>query len=125
MPPKRTSTSEALAMTQVAIRKLVADSVATALEVQATNMANTDNTTRPREALVARKPEGSLDLGSTRFCRKVEDGVEGCKVRFLIVLFSKDTSGSWKICFLLQLKISDDTQFCSLSYDKKFLTPPS
>ncbi|GJU79412.1 hypothetical protein Tco_1281777 [Tanacetum coccineum] len=38
----------------------------------------------------------ALDVGSTRFCRKVEDGVEGCKVRFLMVLFSKDTSGSWK-----------------------------
>ncbi|GKA89506.1 hypothetical protein Tco_0811318, partial [Tanacetum coccineum] len=50
MPPKRMSTSEAPAMTQAAIRKLVADSVTTALEAQATNMANTDNTTRPREA---------------------------------------------------------------------------
>ncbi|GKD60825.1 hypothetical protein Tco_1298334, partial [Tanacetum coccineum] len=38
----------------------------------------------------------ALDLESTRFCRKVEDGVEGCKVRFLMVLFSEDTSGSWK-----------------------------
>ncbi|GKD41514.1 reverse transcriptase domain-containing protein [Tanacetum coccineum] len=54
MPPKRTSTSEAPAMTQAAIRKLVADSVATALEAQAANMANTDNTTRPREDHVAR-----------------------------------------------------------------------
>ncbi|GJS60807.1 hypothetical protein Tco_0655591 [Tanacetum coccineum] len=44
MPPKRTSTSAALAMTQAAIRQLVADSVATALEAQAANMANTDNT---------------------------------------------------------------------------------
>ncbi|GJX69245.1 hypothetical protein Tco_0304972 [Tanacetum coccineum] len=34
MPPKRTSTSEALAMTQAAIRKLVADSVIAALEAQ-------------------------------------------------------------------------------------------
>ncbi|GKA74590.1 hypothetical protein Tco_0780892 [Tanacetum coccineum] len=32
MPPKRTSTSEALAMTQAAIRQLVADSVTTALD---------------------------------------------------------------------------------------------
>ncbi|GJX63702.1 hypothetical protein Tco_0296602 [Tanacetum coccineum] len=32
MPPKRTSTSEAPAMTQAAIRKLVADSVTAALE---------------------------------------------------------------------------------------------
>ncbi|GJS69549.1 reverse transcriptase domain-containing protein [Tanacetum coccineum] len=58
MPPKRTSTSEAPTMTQAAIRKLVADSVTTALEAQATTMANSDNTnrnTREREAHVARK----------------------------------------------------------------------
>ncbi|GJY93314.1 hypothetical protein Tco_0509096 [Tanacetum coccineum] len=45
-------------MTQAAIRKLVADSVFTALEAQAANMANADNTnrnTREREAHVARK----------------------------------------------------------------------
>ncbi|GJT78751.1 putative reverse transcriptase domain-containing protein [Tanacetum coccineum] len=54
MPPKRMSTSEEPAMTQAAIRKLVADSITTALEAQAANMANTDNTTRPREAPVAR-----------------------------------------------------------------------
>ncbi|GKF56589.1 hypothetical protein Tco_0166929, partial [Tanacetum coccineum] len=39
MPPKRTSTSDAPAMTQVAIRKLVADSVTAALEVQVATMA--------------------------------------------------------------------------------------
>ncbi|GJX85703.1 reverse transcriptase domain-containing protein [Tanacetum coccineum] len=39
MPPKRTSTSEAPAMTQAAIRKVVADSVTEALEAQATTMA--------------------------------------------------------------------------------------
>ncbi|GJR33726.1 reverse transcriptase domain-containing protein [Tanacetum coccineum] len=55
MHPKRTSTSEAPAMTQAAIKKLVADSITTALEAQAANMANTDNTTRPREAPVARQ----------------------------------------------------------------------
>ncbi|GKC32433.1 hypothetical protein Tco_1039727, partial [Tanacetum coccineum] len=55
MPPKRTSTSEAPAMTQAAIKKLVAGSVTAALEAQAANMTNTDNTTRPREALVERQ----------------------------------------------------------------------
>ncbi|GKF14731.1 hypothetical protein Tco_0056193 [Tanacetum coccineum] len=58
IPPKRTSTSEALAMTQAAIRKLVADSVTAALEAQAATMAYADNTnrnTREREAIVARK----------------------------------------------------------------------
>ncbi|GKF49723.1 hypothetical protein Tco_0142974 [Tanacetum coccineum] len=36
------STSEAPAMTQAAIKKLVTDSVSAALEAQAANMANTD-----------------------------------------------------------------------------------
>nr|GEZ91289.1 hypothetical protein [Tanacetum cinerariifolium] len=58
MPPKRTSTSAAPTMTQGAIRKLVADSIAKALEAQVANMANADNANRniePREAPVARK----------------------------------------------------------------------
>ncbi|GJY34017.1 putative reverse transcriptase domain-containing protein [Tanacetum coccineum] len=58
MPPKRTSTSEAPAMTQAAIRKLVADSVTAALEAQAATMENADNTNRntgEKEAPVARK----------------------------------------------------------------------
>nr|GEV50877.1 reverse transcriptase domain-containing protein [Tanacetum cinerariifolium] len=58
MPPKRTSTSEALAMTQAAIRQLVVDSVATALETQEATMADADNANRnhkPREAPVVRK----------------------------------------------------------------------
>ncbi|GJS65886.1 putative reverse transcriptase domain-containing protein [Tanacetum coccineum] len=40
---------------KAAIKKLVADSVSAALEAQAANMENIDNTTRPREAHVARK----------------------------------------------------------------------
>nr|GEV34733.1 hypothetical protein [Tanacetum cinerariifolium] len=58
MAPKRTSTSAAPAMTHVAIKKLVADSVVVALEAQAATMANADNTNRnarPRETLVAKK----------------------------------------------------------------------
>nr|GEY78609.1 reverse transcriptase domain-containing protein [Tanacetum cinerariifolium] len=58
MAPKRTLTSAVPAITQAAIRKLVADSVATALEAQAANMTNAENTNRntePRKAPVARK----------------------------------------------------------------------
>nr|GEV62433.1 reverse transcriptase domain-containing protein [Tanacetum cinerariifolium] len=63
MPPKRNSASaasasEAPAITQAAIRQLVVDSVAMALETQATTMANADNANRntePREASVAKK----------------------------------------------------------------------
>nr|GEV09023.1 putative reverse transcriptase domain-containing protein [Tanacetum cinerariifolium] len=46
MPPKRSSTSEASTMSQAAIRKLVADSITTALETQTTTMAETDNSIR-------------------------------------------------------------------------------
>ncbi|GKG38112.1 hypothetical protein Tco_0457335, partial [Tanacetum coccineum] len=56
MPPRRTSTSEAPVMTQVVIKKLVADSVTTTLEAQAATMENADNTNiKEREAPVARK----------------------------------------------------------------------
>ncbi|GJZ05611.1 putative reverse transcriptase domain-containing protein [Tanacetum coccineum] len=58
MAPKRTSTSAAPPMTQVAIKKLVADSVSAALEAQAATMANTDNTNRnigQSETPIARK----------------------------------------------------------------------
>ncbi|GKD83049.1 putative reverse transcriptase domain-containing protein, partial [Tanacetum coccineum] len=57
MPPKRTSTSEAPAMTQDAIRKLVADSVTAALEAQTTTMASASNpnrNTRPTGTPVAK-----------------------------------------------------------------------
>nr|GEV74664.1 hypothetical protein [Tanacetum cinerariifolium] len=58
MAPKRTSTSAAPAMTQASIRKLIADSVATALEAPAATMENTNNTNRnvrQRETHVAKK----------------------------------------------------------------------
>ncbi|GJX19630.1 hypothetical protein Tco_0222307 [Tanacetum coccineum] len=58
MDPKRTSTSATRAMSQAAIKKLVADSVSAALEAQAATMANADNTNRnteQSETPVARK----------------------------------------------------------------------
>ncbi|GKG22261.1 hypothetical protein Tco_0387564, partial [Tanacetum coccineum] len=42
MHPKRTSTSETPTMTQAAIRQLIADGIATALEAQAATMPNTN-----------------------------------------------------------------------------------
>ncbi|GJR57508.1 hypothetical protein Tco_1499670 [Tanacetum coccineum] len=58
MASKRTPTSAAPVMSHVAIRKLVTDSVATALEAQIATMENADNTnrnTREKETPVARK----------------------------------------------------------------------
>ncbi|GKD89679.1 hypothetical protein Tco_1365186 [Tanacetum coccineum] len=58
MPPKRTLTSAAQAMTQAAIRQLVTDSVDVALEAQGATMENTDNPNRntgPRESPVTKR----------------------------------------------------------------------
>nr|GFD26970.1 hypothetical protein [Tanacetum cinerariifolium] len=46
MPPKRSSTSEASTISQAAIRKLIADSIAAALETQTTKMIEADNSIR-------------------------------------------------------------------------------
>ncbi|GJS62692.1 putative reverse transcriptase domain-containing protein [Tanacetum coccineum] len=52
MPPKRTSTSEAPAMTQAAIKKLVADSVHAALKsIKTLTWHNTDNNHQTKEKL--------------------------------------------------------------------------
>ncbi|GKB30689.1 putative reverse transcriptase domain-containing protein [Tanacetum coccineum] len=80
MPPKRTSTSKAPAMTQAAIRKLVADSVTAALEAQAATMANADNTnrnTREREAPVARKCSYKEFISCQPFNFKGSEGAVG------------------------------------------------
>ncbi|GJT27432.1 hypothetical protein Tco_0907707 [Tanacetum coccineum] len=68
MPPKRTSTSEAPAMTQAAIRKLVADSVFAALEAQAANMAKSLNNTPNQEKITCCKTviEGNVTPSNLR-----------------------------------------------------------
>nr|GEV20184.1 putative reverse transcriptase domain-containing protein [Tanacetum cinerariifolium] len=80
MPPKRTSTFAAPAITQASIRQLVANSITTALETQAANMANTDNTNRnpkPREAPVARKCSYTEFMSYQSFNFKGSEGAVG------------------------------------------------
>nr|GEX42164.1 hypothetical protein [Tanacetum cinerariifolium] len=77
MPPKRTSTSEASAMTHAAIRKLVADSVATALEAQAATMESTNN---PNRNFRLRKTPVARKLLIKKYCpeteiKKMEDAI--------------------------------------------------
>ncbi|GJS94321.1 hypothetical protein Tco_0801289 [Tanacetum coccineum] len=86
MPLKRTSTSEAPAMTQAAIKKLVADNVTAALEPQAATMANADNTnrnTRERETLVARKLFSHSNY------------TEDCKVKFATGTLIEEALSWW------------------------------
>ncbi|GJW78392.1 putative reverse transcriptase domain-containing protein [Tanacetum coccineum] len=80
------STSEAPAMTQAALKKLVVDSVTAALEAQAATMANADNTNRnteEREALVARQ------LFSHSNC------TEDCKVKFATGTLTEEALSWW------------------------------
>ncbi|GJY27615.1 hypothetical protein Tco_0403382 [Tanacetum coccineum] len=80
MDPKRTSTSAAPLMTQAAIKKLVANSVSTALEAQAATMANIDNTIRntgPRKTPVARKCSYKEFMSCQPFNFKGTEGAVG------------------------------------------------
>nr|GEV35578.1 putative reverse transcriptase domain-containing protein [Tanacetum cinerariifolium] len=118
MPLKRTSTSEAPAMTQAAIKQLVVDSVATALETQAATMASADNANRnpePREAPVARKCsykefmscqpfnfKGSEDaIGLIRWFERTElafshsNCTEECKVKFATGTLTEEALSWW------------------------------
>nr|GFC26811.1 reverse transcriptase domain-containing protein [Tanacetum cinerariifolium] len=70
-------------MTQAVIKKLVADSVSAALEAQAANMENTDNTTGPRETHVSRK-----------FTYK-DNCTKDCKVKFAIGTLIEDALSWW------------------------------
>ncbi|GKC02642.1 hypothetical protein Tco_0994252 [Tanacetum coccineum] len=118
MAPKRTSTFAAPAMTQAAIKKLVADSVAAALEAQAATMANTDNTnrnTRQRETTIARKCSYKEFMSCQPFNFKGTKGVVGlirwfeqtelvflhskytedCKVKFATGTLTKEALSWW------------------------------
>ncbi|GJW41202.1 putative reverse transcriptase domain-containing protein [Tanacetum coccineum] len=107
MAPKRTSTSAAPAMTQDAIRKLVTDSVAVALEAQATTMANTDNTNRntlQRETPVARKCSYKEFMSCQPFNFKGTEGAVGL------------------ICWFERTELVFSRSNCTEDYKVKFAT---
>nr|GFA25642.1 reverse transcriptase domain-containing protein [Tanacetum cinerariifolium] len=75
MPPKRSSTSEASTMSQDAIRKLVADSIAAALETQTATMAETDNSIR--EIPIAKRGNYKEFISCQPFYFNCTEGVVG------------------------------------------------
>nr|GEW26255.1 hypothetical protein [Tanacetum cinerariifolium] len=80
MPPKRTSTSAAPAMTQAAIRQLIANGITAALQVQAATMANTDNPNRntgPIETHVAKRGNYKEFISCQPFYLNGTEGVVG------------------------------------------------
>ncbi|GKA91163.1 hypothetical protein Tco_0813033 [Tanacetum coccineum] len=96
MPPKRTSTSEAPAMTQAAIRKLVADSVTAALEAQAATMAKEFISCQP---INFKGSEGAVGL--IRWFERTEsvfsrsNCTEDCKVKFATGTLTKEALSWW------------------------------
>nr|GEY26192.1 putative reverse transcriptase domain-containing protein [Tanacetum cinerariifolium] len=103
MPPKRTSTSEAPAMTQATIRQLVVDIVATALETQAATMANADNANRnpePREAPVARN-----------------NCTDDCKVKFATSTLTEEAL-SWRNSFAQPIGIEEAYKITWVEFKK-------
>ncbi|GJV23635.1 putative reverse transcriptase domain-containing protein [Tanacetum coccineum] len=111
MPPKRMSTSKAPAMTQAAVRKLVANSVTTALEAQAANMANTDNTTRPREAPIARQCSYKEFVS----CQPIN--FKDCKVKFATGTLTKEAL-SWWNSFAQPIRIEEAYKITWVEFKK-------
>nr|GEW38927.1 retrotransposon protein, putative, Ty3-gypsy subclass [Tanacetum cinerariifolium] len=81
MPPKRSSTSEASTMSQAAIRKLVVDSIAAALETQTTTMAEAENFIR--EIPVAKRGNYKEFISCQPFYFNGTEGVVGL-IRWLL-----------------------------------------
>nr|GEX16521.1 retrotransposable element Tf2 [Tanacetum cinerariifolium] len=75
------STSKASTMSQAAIRKLVADSIATALETQTTTMAEADNSIR--EILIAKRRNYKKFISCQPFYFNGTEGVVGL-IRWLL-----------------------------------------
>ncbi|GKE69661.1 hypothetical protein Tco_1527733 [Tanacetum coccineum] len=91
MPPKRALTTEAPAITQDSIRKLVADSVTMALEAQAATMASASNPDRNTEGVVGliRWFEKTESVFSRSRCAKEN------KVTFAVGTLTDDALSWW------------------------------
>ncbi|GJS04470.1 hypothetical protein Tco_0320978 [Tanacetum coccineum] len=94
-------------MTQAAIKKLVADSISAALEEQAANMANTDNTTIPREASIAKQGNYKEFI---RLPRSIEGNVTASKPQTLeeAITISQRLMDQERVKSILLLAIPDE-----------------
>nr|GEW42757.1 reverse transcriptase domain-containing protein [Tanacetum cinerariifolium] len=140
MPPKRTSTSAAPAMTQAAIRQLVVDSITTTLEAQAANMENANNINRnpkPREAPIARKCSYKEFMSYQPFNFKGSEGAIGlipwfertesvfshsnctkdCKVKFATGTLTKEALSWWNF-FAQSIRIEEAYKITWVEFKK-------
>nr|GEV64293.1 reverse transcriptase domain-containing protein [Tanacetum cinerariifolium] len=106
-------TSPAVLSPSPDIKKLVADTVFVALEAQAANMVNTDNTTRPRETPVARKCTYEEFMSWQPFYFNGTEGAVG-----LICWFERTESEADKIAWT-KLKRILTNKYCPRTEVKK------
>ncbi|GJV51935.1 hypothetical protein Tco_1447676 [Tanacetum coccineum] len=101
-------------MTQAAIRKLVADSVTSALEAQVATMANADNTNRntgEREALIARK----CSYKEFMSCQPIN--FKDCKVKFATGTLTEEAL-SWRNSFAQPIGIEEAYKITWVEFKK-------
>ncbi|GJZ54530.1 putative reverse transcriptase domain-containing protein [Tanacetum coccineum] len=126
MAPKRTSTFAESAMSQAAIRKLVADSVSAALEAQAATMTNTDNTNRntgQRETPIARKCSYKEFMSCQPFNFKGMEGAVGLIRWFERIELVFSRSNCTEDC-KVKFATGGDKSFISVSLASMLNIPP-
>ncbi|GJT67624.1 putative reverse transcriptase domain-containing protein [Tanacetum coccineum] len=104
LPPKKMSENH---VEKSAFKKLVADSVFAVLEAQAANMANIDNTTRPREAPFER----TESVFSRSNCTK------DCKVKFATGTLTEEAL-SWWNSFAQPIRIEEAYKITWVEFKK-------
>nr|GEX78016.1 hypothetical protein [Tanacetum cinerariifolium] len=77
MPPKRTSTSETLAITLATIQRLITDGIAATLETRAINTNNTNRNLEPKETPVAKRGNYKEFISCQPFYLNGMEGVIG------------------------------------------------
>ncbi|GJX86448.1 hypothetical protein Tco_0337222 [Tanacetum coccineum] len=121
--PKRKSTSVAPAMTQAAIKKLVVDSVAAALEAQAATMANADNTNRNTGESTERAVGLIYWFEQTELVFLLSNCTENSKVKFATGTLTEDALSCWN-SFAQPIRI-EEAYKTTWSELKKLLTNKS
>nr|GEV73043.1 hypothetical protein [Tanacetum cinerariifolium] len=95
MPPKRTTTSEIPTMTQAAIRQLITDGIATALEVQAATMENTNMNFERTELVFSRSKCTEEDRVTIATGTLTDDALSWCNAYAQPIRIEQANTTTW------------------------------
>ncbi|GJS03273.1 hypothetical protein Tco_0319781 [Tanacetum coccineum] len=112
MPPKRTSTSETPTMTQAAIRQLIADGIAAALEAQAATMENTNRNVikliLPRDELVLLNQQLVLLEENSSYCSRLQLPVLNQSVNTARITVVGEKVNAAESLLVISTEVNDD-----------------